>query len=81
MFPVISGCGSFSNQVFFLPQQLPAGSQEQRLFFKTHAFFLIPERCGQLEGSDSRGGKAQGVSVGDLLHRTVEALNVVPLQH
>lgn len=43
--------------------------------------FLIPERCGQLEGSDSRGGKAQGVSVGDLLHRTVEALNIVPLQH
>lgn len=43
--------------------------------------FVIPERCGQFEGSDSRGGKAQRVSVGDLLHCAVKALNIVSLQH
>lgn len=43
--------------------------------------FRIPERCGQFEGSDSRGGEAQRVSVGDLLHGPVEALYVVSLQH
>lgn len=42
---------------------------------------LLPERRGEFEGSDSWGGEAQGVSVGDLLHGAVEALDVVPLQH
>lgn len=42
---------------------------------------LLPERRGELEGSDSGGGEAERVPVGDLLHGAVEALDVVPLQH
>lgn len=42
---------------------------------------FVPERSSKFKGPDSGGGKAQRVSVGDLLHCSVEALNVVSLQH
>lgn len=57
--------------------QPPAGPEQRRLF----KLVFLPEQCGQFEGSDSRGGEAQRVSVGDLLHGSVEALNIVSLQH
>lgn len=42
---------------------------------------FVPKGSGKFEGSDSRGGEAQRVSVGDLLHCSIKALNVISLQH
>ena len=41
----------------------------------------VPERGGQFEWPDSRGGKAERVPVGHLLHGPVEALNIITLQN
>lgn len=38
------------------------------------------DSSGQLEGSDSRSGKAQGVHVGYMLDCMVEGLHVIALQ-
>lgn len=42
---------------------------------------LIPQWSGELEWTDTRCGKSKRVPVGDLLHRAIEALNVVSFQH